>query len=89
MIRLLAFADANWITLDAEHPTVDLLRLPWRKLLNILYVENARRWYQHERELRGEAGPEPTFAEFDYLLNAALPGGSEPEDDQDFIGDYT
>lgn len=89
VVRLLTYADANWVALDAEYPTVDLIRLPWRKFLNILYMSNVKAWAHQQRELRGEAGPDPTFDEFDYLLNAGLPGGSKPEDDQDFMSDYT
>lgn len=53
-VRLAQTAASNWARIDGAHPGVDLLTLPLRRWLNVVYVwalehmsdEDARAWEQ-------------------------------------------
>lgn len=88
MIRLAAFLEADWDAIDAEYPETDVLRLPFRKLLNMLYIRNAQSWARSEAESR-PPGMLPTYAEFDHQLNMPFTVTTdEPTGEDEFYGDY-
>ena len=70
---MFAYAENNWDTLNYKYPTIDLLQLPFGKFLSIMYVEAAQQWGQQQAEERPKGSPEPTYAEFDAILEAPLP----------------
>lgn len=90
MIRLVAFAAARWDRLQAEHPDIDLIKLPFGRFLAIMYQAYAETWAAGERKDRPETSPEPTYDEFEAQMDLPLPG--EPPSRQssrdEFLDDY-
>ena len=87
-------AGANWRILDAQHPDLDLLRLPFRKFLNIVWLWGFQIWYQDEigRRTAGitdpkarDMIPKPTFKDWDRELER---DPDAPETEDEFFDDY-
>lgn len=90
MIRLVAYAATNWDHLVAAHPAVDLVQMPFHRLLSILYVAYAHTWAAAQIESRPQGSPPPDWVEFDFMLEAPLPGRTPTREvrGKSFIGDY-
>lgn len=84
--QLVFSAAGGWVWLDAKYPHLDLLALPFRKFLNLVYVEVFTVWRDQEWQRRTEhltpeqaqAMPRPTKEEFDVLLNPAAIADIKP-----------
>lgn len=96
VVRLVGTAAETWEFLDAAHPTLDLVRLPFTKFLNIVYARTYPAWATGEWKRRTQgldpgsasAVPQPTLDEFNFILETPLYGGPRRDDDQDFFSDY-